>query len=143
MVNDSYNASRPFSVVGGVSDAEVQALQKARGPLAKVALCTIWLQEFVAREFAHGSMGTVAPPIISRLFQFTSDGMVGYNQARKVAYNPFPFPHDQLTAFYIVIVIVCMPVLSISYVSNIIVACVLNSLTVAVFDGKYFHFNVF
>ena len=97
----------------------------------------MWLQEFISREFANGSMGSVAPPIISRLFQFTSDGMVGYNQARKVAYNPFPFPHDQLTAFFIVTVIVCMPVLMLSYVTHIIAACALNILTVAVFDGGY------
>ena len=96
----------------------------------------------MAREFAHGSMGKVAAPIVSRLFQYTSDGMIGYNQARKVAYNPFPFPHDQLSAFYIVIVIICMPVLMLSYVKNIIAACLLNALTVTVFDGKSSYFVV-
>lgn len=90
-----YNAARPFRVIGGVSDAEIELLQAARGPLAKVALCTLWLQEFITREHLAGSTGKVAPPIISRLYQFTSDGMVGYNQARKVAYIVFPFPHAQ------------------------------------------------
>ena len=71
-----YNAARPFRVVGGVSDAEIEILQAARGPLAKVALCTLWLQEFITREYLAGSTGAVAPPIISRLYQFTSDGMV-------------------------------------------------------------------
>lgn len=72
-----YNAARPFRVIGGVSDVEIQQLQKARGPLAKVALCTMWLQEFICREHLQGGMGRVAPPIISRLFQYTSDGMLG------------------------------------------------------------------
>ena len=90
-----YNAARPFRVIGGVSDCEIELLQAARGPLAKVALCTLWLQEFITREYLAGSTGKVAPPIISRLYQFTSDGMVGYNQARKVAYIIFPFPHAQ------------------------------------------------
>ena len=85
-----YNAARPFRVIGGVSDAEIEFLQAARGPLAKVALCSMWLQEFITREYMAGSTGKVAPPILSRLYQFTSDGMIGYNQARKVTYIPFP-----------------------------------------------------
>jgi len=44
-----YNAARPFRVFGGVSDAEIEMLQAARGPLAKVALCTMWVQEFISR----------------------------------------------------------------------------------------------
>jgi len=37
-----YNAARPFGVLGGVSDAECEMLQNARGPYAKVALCTMY-----------------------------------------------------------------------------------------------------
>ncbi len=81
-----YNACRPFAVLGGVSDAEIDVLQRARGPLAKTALCTMWLQEFISREYLNGALGKVAAPIISRLFQYTSDGMIGYNQARKVCF---------------------------------------------------------
>jgi len=72
-----YNAARPFRVIGGVSDAEIEILQAARGPFAKVALVTVWLQEFICREHLQGSTGNVGPPIISRLFQFVSDGMLG------------------------------------------------------------------
>jgi hypothetical protein len=81
-----YNATRPFGVLGGVSDEEIALLQLARGPSAKVALCTMWVQEFITRESMAGSTGNVAPPIISRLYQYVSDGMAGYNQARKVFY---------------------------------------------------------
>jgi hypothetical protein len=79
-----YNAARPFRVIGGVSDSEIELLQAARGPLAKVALVSMWLQEFITREYLAGSTGNVATPVLSRLYQFVSDGMVGYNQARKV-----------------------------------------------------------
>ena len=72
-----YNAARPFRVVGGVSDGEVEQLQTARGPLAKVALCSMWLLEFISREHLAGSTGKIAPPILSRLYQFSSDGMLG------------------------------------------------------------------
>ena len=135
-----YNAARPFRVIGNVSDAEIEMLQAARGPFAKTALCSMWLQgrfhqtvrfllflpiarslqhlyvwgrnvknhfiysdwrnhsipgksqlvfslhfmlEFISREYMSGSTGKVAPPIISRLYQFTSDGMSAYNQGKE------------------------------------------------------------
>lgn len=131
-----YNACRPFKVLGGVSDAEILLLQRARGPLAKTALCTLWLQEFISREYLNGSLGDVPGPIISRLYQYTSDGMIGYNQARKIAYVPFPFPHSQLTTFFLVIVICVMPILMLTFVSQIIVAAILNGMTVGVFFGE-------
>lgn len=81
-----YNAARPFTVLGGVSDEEVDFLQNARGPYAKTGLCFMWLQEFISRETLNGSTGDINGAILSRLFQYQSDGMVGYNQSRKIAY---------------------------------------------------------
>jgi hypothetical protein len=66
-----YNAARPFTVLGGVSDAEIEKLQNARGPSAKTALCFSWFQEFMARESLHGSTGDVHAAILTRLFQYT------------------------------------------------------------------------
>lgn len=132
-----YNAARPFRVVGGVSDQEVELLAAARGASAKVALVFMWLEEFVSREHLNGSTGKIAPPIISRLFQFLSDGMSGYNQARKVAYIPFPFPHAQITSLFVVVVVGMMPVLMLSYLTNETFGFVLNLLTVMVFTGLH------
>jgi predicted membrane chloride channel (bestrophin family) len=130
-----YNAARPFRVVGGVSDSEIEMLQAARGPLAKVALCSMWLQEFISREYMAGSTGNVAPPIISRLYQYVSDGMLGYNQARKIAYIPFPFPHAQITALFILVVVAFIPILMLTFVNNEAFGAVLNCLTVMCFTG--------
>jgi hypothetical protein len=88
-----YNTSRPLPVVGGISDAEIRFLQMARGPLAKTQLAWYWLSEFVVREHLDGSTGEVASPIISRIIQFLSDGMLQYNHARLIMYIPFPFPN--------------------------------------------------
>jgi hypothetical protein len=73
-----YNAARPFRVIGGISDKEAQLLQEARGPYAQMALCNMWLKEFVSREYLNGSTGNVAPPIVGRVYQFISDGVTGY-----------------------------------------------------------------
>ena len=80
-----YNIARPLPVLGGVSDAEIQMLKMARGPLAKTQLCWQWLSELAIREHAdlHGAL-------LSRAMQFMSDGMVAYNDCRKIMFNPFP-----------------------------------------------------
>jgi hypothetical protein len=132
-----YNAARPFRVIGGVSDNEVAMLQAARGPLAKVSLVSMWLQEFINREYLAGSMGNVASPLISRLHQYLSDGMVGYNQARKVAYVPFPFVHAQLTSFFVLIVVGFMPILMLAFINNAPFGFFLNILTVMCFTGLH------
>lgn len=54
-----YNAARPFRVIGGVSESEIKLLQAARGAFAKVALVSVWLQEFISREYLSGSTGKV------------------------------------------------------------------------------------
>jgi hypothetical protein len=132
-----YNAARPFAVLGGVSDREIQLLQKARGPYAKLSLTTHWLQEFICREYLSGSTGNVSPAILSRLYQFISDGVVGYNQARKVAYVPFPFPHAQITAIFSLAIIFIFPLLYFAYVHSLVFACVLNFCTVLCFLGVH------
>jgi hypothetical protein len=73
-----YNAARPFKVIGGVSDDELKWLSLARGPYAQMALCNMWLKEFISREHLHGSTGSLEAPIISRIFKFISDGVKGY-----------------------------------------------------------------
>ena len=78
-----YNASRPLSVLGGVSDAEIKFLQTARGAQAKTQLCSSWLAEFIIREHLEGSM-PVHGAIMSRLFQYMGQGMTMYSQAHKV-----------------------------------------------------------
>lgn len=132
-----YNAARPFRVIGGVSDGEVALLQASRGSFAKVALVSVWLQEFMSREYLQGSTGKVGPPIISRLFQFTSDGMLGYNQARKIAKIPFPFPHSQLTSLFVLVIVFYIPVLMLTFVSNVYFGAVLNLFTVMCFAGLH------
>lgn len=132
-----YNAARPFRVLGGVSDAEMHVLKYARGASAKVALCSIWLQEFITREHLAGSTGGVAAPIISRLYQYLSDGMSAYNQARKVSFVPFPFPHAQVTTLFVFVVVLFMPVLMYSFVNVRWLAYALNFLTVLCFTSMH------
>lgn len=132
-----YNAARPFLVIGGVSDKECELLMAAHGPYAQMALCNMWLKEFISREYLHGSTGDVAPPIVGRVFQFISDGVTGYNQSRKIAYVPFPFPHAQMTAFFSLTILFIFPILYYSFVNNLWFACIMNFTTVLCFIGTH------
>ncbi len=132
-----HNALRPLPVLGGVSDNEIAFLQRARGPYAKVTLCWHWLSEFIIREHLAGSTGKVAPPIISRLIQFLSDGMISYNHARKTMFIPFPFPHAQLSAFFVFTVMFAVPLLMDEYSNNIYLGAVLTFLTVTCLAGMH------
>lgn len=130
-----YNAARPFAVLGGVSDEEIRLLQTARGPTAKVNLVAMWVQEFTVRESLAGSTGRVHGAIVSRVFQCFSDGMSGYQQARKIAYIPFPFPHGQMNVFFGVIVVLVMPALLGGHINNLWFALAMNWITILCFLG--------
>ncbi|KAL7547054.1 hypothetical protein ACHAWF_010376 [Thalassiosira exigua] len=129
-----YNAARPFPVVGGVSDREAALLQSARGSAAKTALAFLWLNEFIIREQQHGSLGATAPPIVSRLQQYSSDGHLWYNAARKMSYVPFPFPHAQLTAMFEIVSLFVIPCLMLSK-TEVWFGLILNFFTVMLFSG--------
>jgi len=130
-------ASRPMPVIGGVSDAEIAFLQKARGPSAKVNLCWHWLSEFIIREHIAGTLGAVGPPIVSRIFQFLSDGMIHYNHARKIMFIPFPFPHAQLSAFFVLLMMPIIPLLMGQYINFPSLGACLTFLTVTCLVGLH------
>lgn len=132
-----YNAARPLSVLGGISDNEIRLLQQARGPYAKVTLISMWIQEFIAREHLNGSTGAVQPPVINRLYQALSDGINGYSQARKVAYVPFPFPNAQIASFFSLAIIFIFPILYDNYVNRLWFAAIMNFTTVLCFLGLH------
>ena len=134
---NDYNAARPMLVIGGVSDCEVQYLQMARGPYAKAELAFQWFGQFIIREHLTGNMGEVHSAIISRLVQFVSDGMLLYNQARKIMYIPFPFPHAQLSVFFTLTMIPAVPFLMDQYVNNLWGGCLLSFLTVTCLVGLH------
>ena len=130
-----YNAARPLGVLGGVSEGEIRLLQMARGPGAKTQLCWYWLSEYIAREHLEGSLGKVGPPIVSRIFQFLGDGMIFYNHARKIMQIPFPFPHAQLSAVFLMVAVPAIAVLMDQYAENLWAACILAFLTVTCLSG--------
>lgn len=130
-----YNAARPFPVLGGVSDMEIESLGEAVGPSAKVSMASLWLEEFVSREILSGSTGNIPAPLLSNLYQYVSDGLAAFHQARKLSQVPSPFPHTQITAFFSFIIIFLFPVLFYDFATNLAFVSVLNFVTVMCFHG--------
>ena len=132
-----YNSSRPLSVIGGVSDAEIAFLQKARGSYAKTQLAWSWLSELIVRSHLDGTQGEVHAAILSRLFQNLSDGMKEYNRARQIVYIPFPFPHAQLSVFYTFIIVPVIPFLMDQFTNVRWVGALLTFLAVTCLVGLH------
>eukprot|EP00563_Minutocellus_polymorphus_P008364 CAMPEP_0181026208 /NCGR_PEP_ID=MMETSP1070-20121207/3514_1 /TAXON_ID=265543 /ORGANISM="Minutocellus polymorphus, Strain NH13" /LENGTH=692 /DNA_ID=CAMNT_0023103379 /DNA_START=331 /DNA_END=2412 /DNA_ORIENTATION=+ len=132
-----FNRTRPMPVIGGISENEIAFLQKSRGASAKTTMAWGWLSEFIIREHLAGSLGAVGPPIISRIFQFLSDGMIHYNHARKIMFIPFPFPHAQLTAVFTATLVFVVPLLMTEFTGLIWLGCLLTFLTVTCLFGLH------
>jgi len=133
----NYNALRPLGVIGGISEAEIRMLQMARGSYAKTQLAFNWISEFYVREHLSGSNGDCESPFISRSMQFLGNGMAEYNHARKIMYIPFPFPHAQLTAFYVLVILPFIPLVLEQYTNSIWLGAVLSFLAVSCLCGLH------
>lgn len=131
------NSKRPLPVIGGVSDNEIAFLQRARGASAKTYLAWNWLTELITREHLAGSLGDVGPPIISRISQYLSDGMTYYNQSRKVTFIPFPYPHAQITALFIFVIMFAVPLLMDEYSTDSTIGGLLTFFTVVCLAGAH------
>ena len=105
--------------------------------MAKTQLAWNWLSEFIVREHLSGSQGGVGAPIISRTMQWLGNGMNQYGQARKIMLIPFPFPHAQLSAFFVWVIVVVIPLVLSQYTLERWLGAVLTFLTVTCFAGLH------
>lgn len=60
-----------------------------------------------------------------------------YNDARKITYIPFPYPHAQITVIFVSVIVWIFPLLYFSYVNSLFLACVFDFVTVLCFVGIY------
>lgn len=82
-------------------------------------------------------MGNVPAPVVSRMVQELSDGMLGFNHARKIAYLPFPFAHAQLTEFFVVVLLFLIPYLMVSLVHDAVLGTIFSFFSCLSFTGLY------
>ena len=111
------SASRVFSrlpVLGGVDADETRVLREVNDRVGFVF--ELLLSQLNARH-ADGGLW-VPPPILSRTHQVLSDGMLGFQQMRKVEDTPFPFPYAQIVAFFLCVFTLLFPLIAASKIST-------------------------
>jgi len=126
-----------IATLGGVGDFEVlcgadqSCLDAFKDDLIadKVNVVFMWVQDTLTKRLKSGGLD-VPSPILTRIFQELSTGMLGYNNALKIHNTPFPFPYVQLIS-------VCLLVLTVSagfvmhvYVDNAIWAVIFTTIAV-------------
>lgn len=120
---ECYNNMLPLGVIGGVSKEEKLILgedaklgpvnrrdtsymvcsslttagsgQLFPGPGERVHIVNDWIHTLIMERRRAGGLDT-PPPILTRMFAIMSQGMEGYENCRKLADTPFPFPYSQL-----------------------------------------------
>jgi len=136
-IRQSQHAARPIPILGGISQNELLFLSRSKGSSAKVQLAWSWFTEFMTREDLAGSFGGIGSPIISNIHASLSEGMVHYNHCRKIMFMPFPFPHAQISAAFIIAIMVIVPILSQEYVNSTILGGVITFLSVTCLAGLH------
>merc|ERR1712137_52547 len=112
----------PLELLGDLNENEKALLLDAK---ERVHLVMTWLvKELVARRKAGGVAAEA--PIVSRIYQVLSDGMLGYLNAIKLADTPFPFPYAQLNAVFCIINLVIFPAVVASKVNEVGMRAVLS-----------------
>merc|ERR1719399_2027679 len=89
-----------------MTQEEITALSATE---SKVDLVHSWIIEAIAVSSLEGRILT-QPPILSRVYQELSNGMLGFNQAYKIALVQFPFAFAQMLTLFLVAFLFCCPV---------------------------------
>jgi putative membrane protein len=92
-------------------------------PVDPVEVVLHWIQVLVTDAHSASSL-PVPPPILTRVYQTLSRGMVNCHNARKLADCPFPFPLSQMVFFLLISQSVVTPIVLALVMRNPIFAAV-------------------
>lgn len=120
-----------LKVVGQLSEEHRKTLLRTE---AKVDLVHSWIIEGVALAALKGYILT-QPPILSRVYQELSNGMLGYNQAYKIALVQFPFAFAQMLTLFLVVFLMCCPLVVFVFTGGEVLSPGLTFITVIGFWG--------
>lgn len=93
-----------------VHGVDPYTLKRIKDSDSKVELVFTWIQQLIVANITTGVM-SIPPPILSRVFQELSNGMVAFEQAMKITLIPFPFPYAQTCDCLMIIHWLVMPLI--------------------------------
>mmetsp|Transcript_16525 Transcript_16525/g.47943 ORF Transcript_16525/g.47943 Transcript_16525/m.47943 type:complete len:588 (-) Transcript_16525:18-1781(-) len=82
-----------------------------KGSADKCEVIVHWIQRLIVANMQSGVI-PIPPPVISRVFQELSRGMVNVNNVRKISDFFFPFPYAQLAGCMLLLNMVVTPLLT-------------------------------
>lgn len=77
-----------------------------------------WLQGAITDALTAGILN-IPPPLLTRVFQELSNGLMAFNQALKVADIPFPFPYAQICSIVLCFIWIATPVVVTHWVDSV------------------------
>eukprot|EP00210_Caulerpa_lentillifera_P008077 g7712.t1 len=91
-----------------------------------------WIHQLIIERRRQGGLN-VEPPILTRVYQVLSEGMQGFEQCRKIADTPFPFPWAQFVAACLLSYALTVPIVISSFVTAPLLAVVLDVISVVTY----------
>lgn len=95
----------------------------------RVQTVMAWVHQLIIERRREGGLNIDAP-ILTRVYQVLSEGMQGFEQCRKIADTPFPFPWAQFVAVCLMIYALTVPIVISSFVTAPLLAVVLDVISV-------------
>eukprot|EP00928_Gymnodinium_smaydae_P052602 TRINITY_DN3660_c0_g1_i3.p1 TRINITY_DN3660_c0_g1~~TRINITY_DN3660_c0_g1_i3.p1 ORF type:complete len:643 (+),score=105.58 TRINITY_DN3660_c0_g1_i3:75-1931(+) len=117
--------------VDGLDDDTLELMNLADDE-ALVYVIVQWIQQMILHNISNGVITTPAP-IVSRVFQDISQGVVTVNNAKKISETPFPFPYCQTLQVVLVIHAIFTPIVFVAWCRDPVSAGLLTFVAVALY----------
>eukprot|EP00746_Dinoflagellata_sp_MGD_P132518 gnl/MRDRNA2_/MRDRNA2_66222_c0_seq1.p1 gnl/MRDRNA2_/MRDRNA2_66222_c0~~gnl/MRDRNA2_/MRDRNA2_66222_c0_seq1.p1 ORF type:complete len:418 (-),score=55.92 gnl/MRDRNA2_/MRDRNA2_66222_c0_seq1:156-1409(-) len=118
-------------ILGQSSPEELDYLRKADD---KADLIHNWILEAISAA-ALNNVILIQSPILSRVYQELSNGMLGFNQAYKIALVQFPFAFAQMLTLFLLAFLILVPMTITVFTGGELLTPLLTLITVVGFWG--------
>jgi predicted membrane chloride channel (bestrophin family) len=126
-------AATPLAVIGGLDPHELKELDEL--DCDRTYLVQAWIQALIIRRFEDAEGIRVSPPILSRVHQCLTNGMLGFNMADKIAKTPFPMPYAQMLSVCLVVFNLTMPIMVAGHIKHLWLAILVNFISTGAYQG--------
>jgi len=102
----------------GLDDATLLYLSWCRKQGFNLVEVALHMIQVLVTENHENNILAIAPPILSRVYQELSRGMVNLHNAKKITDTQFPFPYAQLISFLLMLHLFLTPFIVSAFVQN-------------------------